>query len=201
MIAFGSEPIVRLLVEIVGGRVVVQNNNGVVIALVMQAYDTISLVAEIAATILGFSGVVVAFQRKAIQKFGPRLLDLVFNAVAALLFSLVALPVITSQEAGTFQKEVLEALIGTYLVGHLIFLSREFWLGIYRRAPHDSNPYLVVPFLITNLIVLVTVSREVGSGGSSWTAYTWGVIFLVILAAYLFARMIWLTWHELNTSE
>jgi len=163
----------------------------------VQHFDIFILLAELAATILGFSGVAVAFNSEALKTFGPRLINLVLSAIAALIFSLMPLPFLVDGAPNTLTTRICVSLFAVFLIAQVIFLVREMFFGA--RQAHQSNPFLIAPFLVWGSVVAILISRDALAPEPSWSVYTWGLYFLIVQSAYLFSRMIWLTWKERQT--
>jgi hypothetical protein len=165
----------------------------------MLPSDAFALIAELALGILGFGGIMVALGRREMERFGPRLLHMVVDATAALLYALVPLPLLLEFPDGTIFSSFFAGLLLFFLCGHLVYLGILWFRSI--RHSIGVNRYLVLFFIILNIFVLIPVGLAAVLANYGWGYYLWGLIYLIFNSSYLFVRMVWLTWVSLHTGN
>jgi hypothetical protein len=161
----------------------------------LQSYDVLLTTAELAVALVGFAGIVVAFQRRGSEPWGrtdlARFWQMIVLAAFALVFSLLPLPFISAGRSETTIWATCSALMAT-LVGLEIATFTYVLLRRHQVDPHVSAP-LSYYMLATSIAAFgALLANAFGIlFEHSFTGYFLGILYLIGSSVVFFARLVY----------
>ena len=157
----------------------------------MTPSDALFSLAEVGVAFLGFSAIASLFRQRDATGWRPdgRFWAMVGVASLALVFSLLPLPLLYADVAPSVTWACCSALLALAMAacGVMGFVS-------YRRDRAVSTASLPLAVLLELLIwgsAGLLLANAVGAIGHSFWPYLAGLVWLLVLAAVMFVRLLW----------
>jgi hypothetical protein len=154
--------------------------------------DLLILLADLSVALAGFSGVVVALQRR-IEEFDQlaflRLWRLIETSLASALFSVLPLLLSHLGIAASDLWRVSSGVFGTYMLTVTSYFIWRIWplLSANRVLWRFNGPLILIN--AAAVVALLANAGEVGLHGSSGP-YLTGIVIYLLLAGLVFRRLV-----------
>jgi len=149
----------------------------------MDPSNILSTLASIAASLVGFSGLLTAF-RSANDRLGPNdvnnIRTLLIFSVSALVFALIPLPFAGRLSASSW------TLFTVVLGANLLFWSLQSPRWMRRKRLRPRNPGLFVAMISLQAVIAVVLVIGAFVGGPAATLYLVGVLWFLVAAMVVF---------------
>ena len=161
--------------------------------------ETLSIFAEVAVALAGFSGIVIAFARRSLGALSPlesrRLYNLYFASGLVLLSSLLGISLL--------HAEPLEAPFLWRGGSTLVLIFGIPWIffdwhkvrGLEEAERADVKAYIFYPFIIIGILFLILQILNVFVLGQSWPFFV-ALVFLIAFAFQQFILMVRMGFHD-----
>lgn len=160
----------------------------------MSSTDVLSLLSELATAIGGFSGIVAAFGRRSAGRWRPaesaRLVGLLWLSLTAALFSVLPLLLLSIPVSEPTCWRVVSLLLAASLVRSILNLVRI--IARTNATPVDERESSLAMswfFIVGNGSAIVALLVNAVVGSVAWP-YLTGILWALIQAAVLFARLV-----------